>query len=685
MSGPSFGRVVDAFRAAGLDIDVTGADRAMAQAPGHSGKSGPSGFEVSLRYVNGKTTIKAFNGEDEAEVLAAVGLTFADLYDDPKTVRTYTYPGGAVVHKSWNAKGRKTIKQSNARGDNTLLRTQFDPTRPVYVLEGESDYETAVGLGVQATTARGGAGNVKHADLSPLSGLDVRVVLDDDEPGRQRGLDIFRTIGSRAAEFTLLLPKVGKDFTDHIAAGYEIGDLVKVPVAELSHLDTPDVPVAAAPRRVVLSAFADERDDVPVWGWEYEGKGRIPIGAVTLFAGRPGAGKSTAGRWIAASASTGTLAGCWMGKPINVAYLSTAEESAKYVVKPGLRAAGADLTRVLRPTVQFEGEEVRFLSSRDMGELTNLLTERGVKLVVVDPLMATIGSTTDINRNNEVRGLIEPWARLAEHIDGAVIGIAHLNKSGNGDVVAGINGSSAFGEVARAVFGFAKDPESDDSDRIMSQEKNSIGEEDLAITYRIESQTVTTDSGKTADVGRFVIVGNSDRSVGEVLRTANAVGRDESAPRSQEVDDWLLDLLASGPVESNDIFKSAKGAGYSTDQVRRAKNRINKSGTMIEVTKTDGPWLWKIAGFVPTPTEPPSSPPCISSQVKDVFEDGNQDSAPSSRWQLEIASDLEGSKMAPPTGVGDQTCSAHGTILGQATGKCIDCVLESAATDGIAS
>lgn len=62
-----------------------------------------------------------------------------------------------------------------------------------------------------------------------------------------------------------------------------------------------------------------------------------------------------------------------------------------------------------------------------------------------------------------------------------------LRKAPNGDVVAGINGSSAFGEVARSIFGFAKDLES--GERILSQAKNSAGEEDLALTYRIESHT----------------------------------------------------------------------------------------------------------------------------------------------------------------------------------------------------
>ena len=82
--------------------------------------------------------------------------------------------------------------------------------------------------------------------------------------------------------------------------------------------------------------------------------------------------------------------------------------------------------------------------------------------------------------------MVEPWARMAEAIGGVVYGVVHLTKAATGDVVAGVNGSSAFGEVARAVFGFAKDPDSDEGHRIMSQAKNSTGDENLALEYTIQ-------------------------------------------------------------------------------------------------------------------------------------------------------------------------------------------------------
>lgn len=412
-----------------------------------------------------------------------------------------------------------------------------------------------------------------------------------------------------------------------------------------------------ASRRVRFVRMSDEKDDVPVWAWSYDGKGRIPLGALALFAGRPGAGKSTGGRWIAASASTGTLAGHWEGKPVNVAYIA-AEESSKYVVKPGLRAAGADMNRVLIPKVDIGGEEVRFLSSHDMADLTALMLSYEVKLVVVDPLMSTIGSKTDINRNNEVRSLVEPWAKLAETIDGVVLGIAHLNKSGNGDVVAGINGSSAFGEVARSVFGFAKDPNSDEGDRIMSQEKNSIGEEDLALTYRIESKEVITDSGKTAEVGRFVIVGNSDRSVGDVLREASRPPG-EGNSSTEELDAWLGAMLSGGAVLATEIYSAADQAGFTKDKAKRAKARL---GIRAFRPENPGPWWWEKAGSAPTPEvathESVLPAPC---EVKGGAEGGREQRALSTRDMLPVI-DL---------------CNKCGEALGR-SGNCVACIVADA-------
>lgn len=332
--------------------------------------------------------------------------------------------------------------------------------------------------------------------------------------------------------------------------------------------------------RVELTAFDTVDDDVPTWAWEHDGRGRIPVGGMTLFAGRPAAGKSTSARWFAAQVSRGTLPGAWQGQPHGVAYIA-AEESAKYSVKPSLRAAGADTSRVYFPetVVQSADDEAirySYVPAHAMGQLAATLKAHDVRLVVVDPLMATLGGDVDAHRSNEVRERLKPWVDLAEEIDGVVLGIVHLNKSSNGDIVAGINGSSAFGELARAAFGFVKDPDSDDGDRVMSQEKNSLGSEDLALTYRLDPQEVTTSSGKTAEMPRFTIVGPSDRSAGEILRS-NATAGPDSANARQVV---MALLEANGGVATVSEVKaelSDYGLSYKT-----AANQRDRWGIVSE-------------------------------------------------------------------------------------------------------
>ncbi|WP_341684193.1 AAA family ATPase [Nocardia farcinica] len=593
MSVTAYDRLVSALHAAGCTV-VDKGDHGSASTPGHSGSDRGTTFR---RYGDG-VLLYCHNG-DRDQVLGELGLTQADLFDSPRTV--YAYDDGRTVTRLYR-NGERQFTQGGKKAGTALFGAAAlpaDTAAPVYVVEGEKDVRAANSVGAAAVSqAQGASMSPGKADWSPLAGRPVIVVADADDPGRARAEKVVQHLRRIAASVTLAEPKDGKDLADHIAAGHGLGDLVVIG--------------QAAPSCVLrLVSFDDIQDDVPTWAWHYGGGGRIAVGTLGLFAGRPGAGKSTAGRWIAAQASNGTLEGCWFGRPVNVAYIA-AEESLKYVVKPSLRAAGANMRRVFLPRVEMDGKEVR-LSAAHAEILAGQLVAHDVRVVIVDPLMSTLGGKVDINRNNEVRDLLEPWAKLAEDIDGVVIGIAHLRKSGNGDVVAGINGSSAFGEVARAVFGFAKDPESPDGDRIMSQEKNSMGQEDLALTYRIESQKVTTDSGDSAEVARFAIIGASDRTVGDVLRTPDS--DTETTGARTEAEAWLRLYLAGGrEVDAAEVKKAAKDAGISERTLQRARGKLKIAP---ELRGSPPRSFWALPATVPTP-----APTVARSNIGTVGTDG---------------------------------------------------------------
>jgi AAA domain len=323
---------------------------------------------------------------------------------------------------------------------------------------------------------------------------------------------------------------------------------------------------------VRLLPMTEVADDAPVWAWERQGQGAIQVGTLVLLAGRPGAGKSTAARYFAARFSRGDLDGFWKGQPQNVAYIAPAEESMKYVIKPGLRAAGADIERVFFPEVLHDGKVARLRSARDEEALVEQLLANQVTVVIVDPLMSTIGTGVDIHRNNETREHLEPWSRIADKIEGVVLGVTHLRKETRGsDIVAAITGSSAFGEVARAVLGFAKDHNS--NCRVMSQVKNSTGPEDLSLAYRIEAEVVTTDTGSPARVGKFVIEGNSERSVADLLNQPHHHDRGPTAV--DEAREWLHDYLTlHGRSRSSEVKEQARESGHSQSATKKAATEL---------------------------------------------------------------------------------------------------------------
>ncbi|MGO2986495.1 MAG: AAA family ATPase, partial [Brevibacterium aurantiacum] len=141
--------------------------------------------------------------------------------------------------------------------------------------------------------------------------------------------------------------------------GAEMPDYVKPDMEAAARLFDPTHPRydAAPPRRQLkltrASAIRTERIEWLVDCW-------VPKASVTLLAGREGIGKSTIAVDWAAQATTGQLT----GQPMTVGYVVT-EDSRSHTVVPRLKAAGANLDRVLfidadipdadDPTVRYDG------------------------------------------------------------------------------------------------------------------------------------------------------------------------------------------------------------------------------------------------------------------------------------------------------------------------------------------
>ncbi|SHN88839.1 hypothetical protein SAMN05660350_04829, partial [Geodermatophilus obscurus] len=176
-------------------------------------------------------------------------------------VETYPYTDahGRVVQeviREWCAActpPHKAFRQLFVVGDRRLKRKPegFAPVlyrlpqvlaavaagRAVWLLEGEKDVAAAEALGLVATTnAQGGRGFTAEL-ASALRGADVRVVLDRDDTGWERGVAAHRELSAVGATVTLLLPAPTArkaDFSDHVDAGHSLEQLLTVHVEEVA-------------------------------------------------------------------------------------------------------------------------------------------------------------------------------------------------------------------------------------------------------------------------------------------------------------------------------------------------------------------------------------------------------------------------------------------------------------------
>ncbi|MDH6460891.1 hypothetical protein M2302_001057 [Micromonospora sp. A200] len=348
----------------------------------------------------------------------------------------------------------------------------------------------------------------------------------------------------------------------------------------------------ASRRRLVLTPASDIEPEPVVWAWEDDpdgltpNSGRIPLGSLSVSAGREGTGKSSFGIWLAAKITRGELPGALYGRPMAVIYAAV-EDSWKHTLVPRLMAAGADLNKVFRvEVVEDEADGVTLSLPTDNSLLEREIKRVGAALLVLDPLMSTIGAGIDTHRERDVRVALDPLARLADRSRCVVLGIAHFNKGSGTDPSSLITGSGAFKNVPRSVFGFAKDG---DGDRVMTQTKNSLGRLDLpSLSYQIEGTDVPTRHGP-AHVGRLVWLGHSDRSVTDIL---NERGDAEDQEERKDAAEWLKGYLTDngGEAAAVDVFKAGEKVGFSKDALKRAKK---PAGVKSEKTGMDAGWMWR--------------------------------------------------------------------------------------------
>lgn len=243
-------RVVDALRSAGQEPTEPRAGQWRARCPAHGGTSATS---LSVHGIAGSVLLHCFADCETSDVVAALNLTMADLYDEPRGA-AYKYGDGRVVHRSPDKRFRQS---GNTSGRPQLfrlaaVREAVAAGRPVYVVEGEKDVLALESVGAVATCAPMGAGRWGKVDDTAVHGGTVVVVADKDAPGRKHAADVTASLAEHA-DVVVVEALVGKDAADHVAAGYDVAELVPVepdPAAGAPTTDTGPGPAHPGPVKV---------------------------------------------------------------------------------------------------------------------------------------------------------------------------------------------------------------------------------------------------------------------------------------------------------------------------------------------------------------------------------------------------------------------------------------------------
>jgi hypothetical protein len=359
----------------------------------------------------------------------------------------------------------------------------------------------------------------------------------------------------------------------------------------------PEPPKPEPPRKYTLVRASDVVPRAKNWLW----KGHLLRGALELLTGVPGVGKSQTQCKLIASATTDQP---WPdGAKSEVrgnVIMITCEDTEDQEIVPRLIAAGADRQRVLfLKKIKKDKKERMFLLNEDVELLAQIINDVGdVVMITIDPITAYMGKL-DAHRATDVRGQLGPLAEMAERTQVAFSAITHPAKAASQRAIDHFIGSQAF--IAAARIGHVCIEELDEEKKptgrvLFTNAKNNPHTKMSTLAYRIAAATVGQDPITNEIITAPHVVFDAapvNITADQALAAAAAKADSTAAAKA-----FLLTMLDAGtPVKVKDIYERGKAAGFSEDQLKRAKEKIGD----IEVTKGSGfptgEWFWQQRPF----------------------------------------------------------------------------------------
>jgi KaiC/GvpD/RAD55 family RecA-like ATPase len=266
----------------------------------------------------------------------------------------------------------------------------------------------------------------------------------------------------------------------------------------------------------------------------------VPLGTLSLVAGVGGLGKSAL---VLAWAADVTREGS------NVLVVSY-EDAAEQVLRPRFEALEGNLERLFELSVDPLDGSISF--PVDLDELDRHVVETEARLVVIDPVSASIDVKLDSHKDSHVRVVLGQLAKLAERLNLAVVMIAHLNRLSAEVKAAGVKAGISERTMKRAAqdLDVIVDEETTESGRATSWSLPNLAEGGRATLPPTPVGPIPTDRANHAENrGRARGSGHeSGRRAGLTLR-----------PGDPGFLEHLLELGEQGQLTTNEWFELSAG------------------------------------------------------------------------------------------------------------------------------
>ncbi|UQA37508.1 AAA family ATPase [Streptomyces sp. HNA39] len=174
-------------------------------------------------------------------IMATAAYPYRDTVGNLLFIKFRAIVGGEIK-KGWKQAGYfaydKVVHKDRLYCEILIKHAIERGVERAWLVEGEKDVETLVGLGEYAVSPQFGAKSLSAANLAKFEGFKgvVWVVMDDDDEGKLFAAAAIRHLSELGVQWNIVKSAEDKehsDFTDHIDAGFEIDDLVWVSPGEL--------------------------------------------------------------------------------------------------------------------------------------------------------------------------------------------------------------------------------------------------------------------------------------------------------------------------------------------------------------------------------------------------------------------------------------------------------------------